>query len=109
MRYILHKDVFGKSHTRSLKFTNENARTLWAWPRVQSNTSMKMRADHNVQLMSIHEESSIRLTKNASILHSSKKNQVFSPCSRHVTVLANTIARSTLFSLIIYSWQQHYY
>ena len=36
-------------HARNLKFTNENACMLWAWPQVQSNTSMKMRADHNAQ------------------------------------------------------------
>ena len=41
--------LFLESRARSLKFTSENARTLWAWPRVQSNMShmMKMRADHN--------------------------------------------------------------
>ena len=57
--------------------------TLWVWPRVQANASAisTENASRSLYKMSVHEESSIKLTKNTSILHSLVKNQVFSALS----------------------------
>ena len=57
---------------RALDSNNE----LWAWPRVQTNASA-IAAENTNKLRyktSVHEESSIKLTKNASICRSPEKN-----------------------------------
>ena len=61
---------------RALDSTNE----LWAWPRVQTNVSAiaAENASRSRYKTSVHEESSIKLTKKASICHSPEKNRVFS-------------------------------
>ena len=63
---------------RELDSNNE----LWAWPRVQTNASAILIATENASKSryktSVHEESSIKLTKNASICRSPEKNRVFS-------------------------------
>ena len=53
---------------------------LWAWPQVQPNASAIAagNANRSRYKTSIHEESSIKLTKNASICRSPEKNRVFS-------------------------------
>ena len=61
---------------RALDSNNE----LWAWPRVQTNVS-EIAAENTSRSRyktSVHEESSIKLTKNASICCSPEKNRVFS-------------------------------
>ena len=54
-----------------MRALNSNG-TLWAWPQVQANASMILteNASRSQYKMNIHEESSIKLTKNASILNS---------------------------------------
>ena len=53
---------------------------LWAWPRVQPNMSAiaAKNMSRSRYKMSVHEESSIKMTKNASICRSPEKNRVFS-------------------------------
>ena len=53
---------------------------LWAWPRVQINVSAiaAENASRSQYKVSVHEESSVKLMKNASIHHSPEKNRVFS-------------------------------
>ena len=59
--------------------------TLWAWARVQANTSAI--STENANRQSIHE----KLTKHAFTLHSPKKNQAFCPvmCARWEVTLLN--------------------
>ena len=78
--------MFSESHAPGIqKLTNQSARfngTLWAWPRVQANASAiltESTSRSQYYKTSVYEESSIKLIKNASILLSFKKNQVFSP------------------------------
>ena len=63
-----------------MRALNSNG-TLWAWPQVQANASAisTKNASRSQYKTNVHEESSIKLMKNASIPHRSKKNQVFSP------------------------------
>ena len=63
-----------------MRVLNSNV-TLWAWPRVQANTSAisTENVNRSQYKTSVHEESSIKLMKNTSIPHRSEKNQVFSP------------------------------
>ena len=61
---------------RALDSNNE----LWAWPRVQTNVNA-IEAENTSKSRyktSVHEESSIKLMKNASICRSPEKNRVFS-------------------------------
>ena len=62
---------------RALDSNNE----IWAWPRVQTNASA-IAAENTSRSRytetSVHEESSIKLSKNASIHRSPEKNRVFS-------------------------------
>ena len=76
---------------RELDSNNE----LWAWPRVQTNANAILIAAENASKSpyktSVHEESSIKLTKkNASICRSPEKSRVFSGHVRkagsHVTL-----------------------
>ena len=79
-----------------MKMLDSNS-TLWAWPRVQANVStinfrLKMLADHYIERAFMIN----LLKKNASILRSLMKNQVFSVlelvmCA--VTLLAENITR----------------
>ena len=61
---------------RALDSNNE----LWVWPRVQPNASAVAaeNANRSRYKTSVHEESSIKLMKNASICRSPEKNRVFS-------------------------------
>ena len=62
-----------------MKALNSN-NEIWAWPRVQTNASA-IAAENMSRLRyktSVHEESSIKITKNTSIHRSPEKNQVFS-------------------------------
>ena len=72
------------------KLTNKSTRFKWyivGGSRVQANAS---RSQYKT---SVHEESSIKHMKNSSILHSSKKNQVYSTLASHVHTAANHITR----------------
>jgi hypothetical protein len=67
----------GRIGMRVLNLNNEP----WAWPQVQANASM-ISIKHASRLqykMSICEESSIKLTKNASILHKPEKIERLAP------------------------------
>ena len=69
--------------------------TLWAWPRVQANVSTisTENVSRSLHKTSIHDQST---KKNASILHSLMKNQVFSALElvmHAVTLLAENITR----------------
>jgi hypothetical protein len=67
-----------------MRALNSNSQ-LWAWPRVQANAStiLTENAGRLQYRTSVHEESCIKVTKNASntILHRFDKNRVFSPLS----------------------------
>ena len=94
--------------------------TLWAWPRVQANASAistestSTSTSRSQYKTSVYEESSIKLTKNASILLSSKKIKCLAPWASHVRTAASHVTcrkhytgiyrvRYSLPLLIIYS------
>ena len=74
-------NMCSESHAPGIQtLTNDDSNNeLWAWPRVQTNTSAiaAENASRSRYKMSVHEESSIKLKKNASIRRSPEKNQVF--------------------------------
>ena len=67
---------------RALDSNNE----LWAWPRVQTKVSAiaAENASKSLYKTSVHEESSIKLTKNASICRSPKKIECLATWLSHV-------------------------
>ena len=77
-------NMCSESHAPGIQtLTNESADSnneLWAWPQVQTNTSAiaAENANRSRSQTSVHEESSIKLTKNAPICRSPEKNRVFS-------------------------------
>ena len=90
-------EMFSESHAPGIqKLTNESARFKWYVVGVASSASQREAistesASRSQYETSVCEESSIKLMKDASILLSSKKNQLFSPWAGHVRTAASHV------------------
>ena len=86
---------------RALDSNNE----LWAWPRLQTNTSAiaAENASRSRYKTSVHEESSIKLTKNASIRPVLRKIECLAAWLSHVHKPGNHVTLRTHITWIIYS------